>query len=236
MSAPRWPGCGPIGACAEPRKLSGCLCRRSTAQAVLSTVACVSGGILATEQVLALLDVCATDSPSGLRARALIVVPWRGGLRLAEMLALGPDDLDVARGTLAVTGGGVPPRVVQLDRGATGVLEAWSRARAERVREPGPLFCTLRGGGLDASYVRRELRAIAQRAGVAEPVSPEVLRRSLAVELAGEGYSLSEIRAQLGQANLRSVAAYLRDAGAGPDDPARLAQRPWPGDPGETGL
>ncbi len=236
MSAPRWPGCGPIGACAEPHKLSGCLCRRSTAQAVLSTVACVSGGILATEQVLALLDVCATDSPSGLRARALIVVPWRGGLRLAEMLALGPDDLDVARGTLAVTGGGVPPRVVQLDRGATGVLEAWSRARAERVREPGPLFCTLRGGGLDASYVRRELRAIAQRAGVAEPVSPEVLRRSLAVELAGEGYSLSEIRAQLGQANLRSVAAYLRDAGAGPDDPARLAQRPWPGDPGETGL
>jgi site-specific recombinase XerD len=97
------------------------------------------------------------------------------------------------------------------------------------------LFCTLRGGGLDASYVRRELRAIALRAGVREPVSPEVLRRSLAVELAGEGYSLSEIRAQLGQANLRSVAAYLGGAGAGPDDPARLAQRRWPGEAGETG-
>ncbi len=236
MSAPRWPGCGPIGARAEPWKLlSGCLCRRSAAQAVLSAVAGVSVGILATEQVLALMDVCAMDSPSGLRARALIVAPWRGGLRLSEMLALGPDDLDVARGTLEVTGGGVVPRVVALDRGATAVLEAWRRARAECVRRPGPLFCTFRGGGLDASYVRRELRAIALRAGVGEPVSPEVLRRSLAVELAGEGYSLSEIRAQLGQANLRSVAAYLRDAGAPPDDPTRLAQRPWPGDPTKPG-
>jgi integrase len=95
-------------------------------------------------------------------------------------------------------------------------------------------LCTWRGGGLDGSYVRRELRAIAQRAGVREPVSPEALRRSLAAELAGEGYSLSDIRAQLGQASLRSVAAYLPDAAPGPDAPTRLAQRPWPGRPADV--
>lgn len=227
MIAPRWPECGRIGARAEPKELPGCLCRPGAAQAVLSIVAGVSAGILSTEQVLALLDACGTDSPSGLRARALIVAPWRGGLRLGELLALQPEDLDADRGTLAVRGPAA--RVVQLDAGAAAVLDAWRRARAQRVRETAPLLCTWRGGGLDGSYVRRELRAIARRAGIREPVSPEVLRRSLAAELAGEGYSLSDIRAQLGQANLRSVAAYLPDAAPGPDAPARLAQRPWPG-------
>jgi site-specific recombinase XerD len=139
----------------------------------------------------------------------------------------------VAKRSLACLAG-MSTRVVQLDAGAAAVMDAWRRARAQRVREPGPLLCTWRGGGLDGSYVRRELRAIALRAGVREPVSPEVLRRSLAAELAGEGYSLSDIRAELGQANLRSAAAYLPDAAPGPDAPTRLAQQLWPGRPADV--
>jgi site-specific recombinase XerD len=38
----------------------------------------------------------------GFRLRALIVVLWRGGLRIREALALGEHDLDHRRGSLLV--------------------------------------------------------------------------------------------------------------------------------------
>ncbi len=48
----------------------------------------------------ALLAACSRGAPTGIRNRALIVLLWRGGLRVSEALALKPDDLDPAAGLL----------------------------------------------------------------------------------------------------------------------------------------
>src|SRR4051794_14200084 len=45
------------------------------------------------------------DDRHGARLRALIVVLWRGGLRIQEALALGERDLDPRRGSLLVRSG-----------------------------------------------------------------------------------------------------------------------------------
>jgi site-specific recombinase XerD len=45
------------------------------------------------------------DDRHGYRLRALIVVLWRGGLRIQEALALGERDLDPTRGSLLVRNG-----------------------------------------------------------------------------------------------------------------------------------
>ena len=45
------------------------------------------------------------DDRDGYRLRALIVVLWRGGLRIQEALALGERDLDPTRGSLLVRNG-----------------------------------------------------------------------------------------------------------------------------------
>jgi hypothetical protein len=45
------------------------------------------------------------DDRYGFRLRALIVVLWRGGLRIQEALALGERELDPARGSLLVRSG-----------------------------------------------------------------------------------------------------------------------------------
>jgi site-specific recombinase XerD len=47
----------------------------------------------------------ASDDPHGYRLRALVVVLWRGGLRVAEALSLGEGDLDRRRGSLRVRNG-----------------------------------------------------------------------------------------------------------------------------------
>src|SRR5271165_3160648 len=47
----------------------------------------------------------AGDTPDGLRLRALIVVLWRGGLRIQEALSLIESDLDPRRGSILIRRG-----------------------------------------------------------------------------------------------------------------------------------
>ena len=56
------------------------------------------------EEIVAVMREASEDR-HGDRLRALIVVLWRGGLRVAEALALGERDLDPRRGSLLVRGG-----------------------------------------------------------------------------------------------------------------------------------
>ena len=86
----------------------------------------------------------AGDAPHGLRARGLIVVLWRAGLRIHEALALSEADLDARRGSVLVRRGkGGRRREVGMDDWAWEQLEHWL---ADRVGLPvGPLVCVLTG-------------------------------------------------------------------------------------------
>jgi integrase len=53
------------------------------------------------EEIIAVMRQ-ADDNRHGWRLRALIVVLWRGGLRIQEALALAEPDLDPRRGSLLV--------------------------------------------------------------------------------------------------------------------------------------
>jgi site-specific recombinase XerD len=71
------------------------------------------------------------------------------------------------------------------------------------------LFCTLQGEALCPSYVRALLPRLAEKAGLRKRVSAEVLRRTLAAELAQEGYPLRVIQAQLGHVHGTTTERYL---------------------------
>src|SRR5215210_983376 len=56
------------------------------------------------EEIIAVMRETGDDR-HGFRLRALIIVLWRGGLRIPEALALGERDLDPRRGSLLVRNG-----------------------------------------------------------------------------------------------------------------------------------
>ena len=153
------------------------------------------------------------DDRHGFRLRALIVVLWRGGLRIQEALALGEHDLDPARGSLLVRNGkGGRRREIGMD--AWG----WEQLRpslAARVEMPiGPLFCVIdgptRGRHWSSANVRVEFRRLAAQAGIRRRFAPHQLRHAHAVELAREGVALNVIQRQLGHANLGTTSIYLQ--------------------------
>jgi integrase len=82
-----------------------------------------------TEEVIAVMRCCG-DGRHGDRARGLIVVLWRAGLRIQEALDLAELDLDPRRGSVLVRcGKGGRRREVGMDDWGFEQLEPWLRAR-----------------------------------------------------------------------------------------------------------
>jgi site-specific recombinase XerC len=92
------------------------------------------------DEIVAVMRQTPTDR-HGLRLRALIVVLWRGGLRIQEALSLIESDLDARRGSILVRRGkGNKRREVGMDAWAWGDhLAPWLACRVELP--VGPLFC-----------------------------------------------------------------------------------------------
>ncbi len=153
------------------------------------------------------------DGRHGARLRAVIVVLWRGGLRIQEALALSERDLDSHRGSILVRRGkGGRRREVGMDEWGFEQLRPWL---AERERLPvGPLLCVIdgptRGRPWSAAGVRVEFRSLAARAGVRRRFAPHQLRHAHALELAREGVPLNIIQRQLGHASLGTTSIYLQ--------------------------
>jgi site-specific recombinase XerD len=155
----------------------------------------------------------AGDDRHGRRLRAIVVVLWRGGLRVQEALALTEHDLDPRRGSVLVRcGKGGRRREIGMDAWGWEHLRPWL---TDRVELPvGPLFCVIdgptRGRPWASAAVRVEFRRLATQAGVRRRFAPHQLRHAHAVELAREGVPLNIIQRQLGHANLGTTSIYLQ--------------------------
>jgi Phage integrase family len=139
--------------------------------------------VLPPEDVRTLLASYGT-SPHDLRDRALIVLLYRAGLKLIEVIGLGRPDYDRRAGTLRVAARpGVPERTESLDLQSRQALDAWMEARkTEGVSKSAPIFCVLLGNTknlpIGDAYVRELLKKRATKLDIEGRVHPEGLRRS----------------------------------------------------------
>ncbi len=148
----------------------------------------------------------------GDRARGLIVVLWRAGLRISEALHLHESDLEPCRGALLVREGkGGRRREVGMTTGAGSNCGPGWAGDLDAYR---PLFRVIdgptRGRPWAALAVRIQLRRLAAESGIRRRFAPHQLRHAHAVEMAREGVPLNVIQRQLGHANLRVTSIYLQ--------------------------
>ena len=171
-----------------------------------------------TEEIIAVMRCCG-DGLHGDRARGLIAVLWRAGLRIQEALDLTELDLDRRRGSVLVRRGkGGRRREIGMDDWGFEQLEPWLLAR--ETMPVGPLFCVIngrtRGRAWHPSAARAALRRRAAHAGVRRRFAPHQLRHAHALELLREGVPLNVIQRQLGHRNLGVTSIYLQ--GIDPDE------------------
>jgi len=110
----------------------------------------------------------------------------------------------------ASSGASVATIVTAVPYAATSVMMSPIALQSKRMARA-PIFCTLQGGRIDSSYVRRLLPRLARKAGIDRRVHAHGLRHTYAAELAREGTAINVIRDALGHTSLAVTDRYLRD-------------------------
>ncbi len=142
-----------------------------------------------------------------LRDRAMMEILYAAGIRVGELCALDLGDVDLARGTLTVTGKGDKQRTVPFGEPAARAIENWIGARDEVVAGEGrALFLGARGGRLDPRQARRIVHAATSEAGA--DLSPHGLRHTAATHMVEGGADLRVVQEMLGHASLGTTQIY----------------------------
>jgi site-specific recombinase XerD len=167
---------------------------------------------LTSAEVQAILDQCNTRYALPARNKALIMLLYRSGLRVSEVLSLRPSDVDFGSHSLRLLGtksGKAQTR--GFHPSADDALKLWIERRAELgIGNHGrKLFCTQAGGPLSDQYVRSMVKGLADKAGVDKRVHPHGFRHTFAKELREAGVPLEVIQKLLGHSSLRVTQIYL---------------------------
>lgn len=168
---------------------------------------------LSVAEVERLLDSCSTDTPVGLRDRALLESLYATGARVSEVLALSVDDLNAALegdGVLVVTGKGNKQRLVPLGAHAQDAIGAYLvRARPLFARGTSHAWLlNTRGGTLSRQSAWTAIKQAAERAGVEKEISPHTLRHSFATHLLEGGADVRTVQELLGHASVTTTQLY----------------------------
>ena len=164
--------------------------------------------LLRIDEVIRLLDGVPTDTPPGVRDRAMLETLYGGGLRVSELVGLNLDDLDLTQGLVRVRGKGRRERLSPVGPMALEWIGAWLPLRRPKVVQEKALFLNQRGTRLTARSVGRLLESHLLRGGLVNSASPHTLRHSFATHLLDRGADLRSVQELLGHRNLTTTQIY----------------------------
>jgi len=147
------------------------------------------------------------DDVTAVRDQAVVELLYGSGLRVGELCALGPGDVDLPRRQLVAWGKGSKQRQVPMSEPSVDAIEAWlayGRPSMATAQSPGDaLFLNKRGKRLTPRDVRRILDRRA-----ASPTHPHALRHTYATHLLDGGADLRAVQELLGHGDLSTTQLY----------------------------
>ena len=151
----------------------------------------------------------ATDDWIGARDRAVLLLMYGAGLRIAEALSLTAADLPLGE-TLRVTGKGGKQRVVPLLPLVRAAVADYAKRCPWPLAGREALFKGAKGGPLGQGMVQKAMAKARVALGLPSTATPHALRHSFATHLLGAGADLRSLQELLGHASLGSTQIYTK--------------------------
>ena len=157
------------------------------------------------DEVDALMKAAGQVGRHPLRDKALILVAYRHGLRVSELVGLKWDQINLKRAQMHVN---------RLKNGspATHPIEGDELRLLRRLQREYPdapfVFITERGGPLTRSTVSKLVARAGQNAGLPFPTHPHMLRHGTGFYLANKGVPTRTIQAYLGHKSIQHTVRY----------------------------
>jgi integrase/recombinase XerC len=150
-----------------------------------------------------------TDDWLGRRDRAMLELFYSSGLRLAELVGLDLNALNLASGEVRVTGKGSKTRIVPVGQAAQDALRIWMEHRVAVVAAAQKaLFVNARGQRISVRTVQERIKRWALTQGLSTHVHPHMLRHSFASHVLQSSGDLRAVQEMLGHASIASTQVY----------------------------
>lgn len=160
------------------------------------------------DQVSRLLDIH-DDSPVAIRDRAIMELFYSSGLRLAELVGLDLQDIDLKEQLVEVTGKGAKARRLPVGKFAKQALQQWLAIRPQMAAQDEiALFVGVRGRRINRGTIQRQLNSWSIAQGAPRNVHPHLLRHSFASHLLESSGDLRAVQELLGHANISTTQIY----------------------------
>jgi len=167
--------------------------------------------VLDGSDVDALMAAPDRSHPRGLRDAAMLELLYATGLRVSELLRLRLGDIHLDAGYLRCWGKGSKERVVPLGSQADAAVQRYlADGRPGLLRGPRSefLFVNRQGGALSRQGFWKRVKHYGIQAGIAQSLSPHVLRHSFATHLLENGADLRAVQLMLGHADISTTQIY----------------------------
>lgn len=158
---------------------------------------------LTESEVESLLKV-ARQGRYGVRDHLMVLMAFRHGLRVSELVDLKWSDIDFKAGTIHV-------RRLKGSKDSTHYLEGdeLRPLRALQRAATGPfVFTSERSGPISAAGFRKQLARWGEAAGLGFPVNPHMLRHACGYALANRGMDTRSLQAYLGHVSITHTVRY----------------------------
>lgn len=174
---------------------------------------------LSLSEVESLLSSVVGEDSLALRDRALLEFLYATGARISEACDLNLDDLDLNARVVRLFGKGSKERVVPFGRTAESHLRAYLSLGGREMLAPEfwarrgdreAVFLTNKGRRLNRQKAWHIVRDAGVSAGIAQELSPHVLRHSCATHMLEHGADLRIVQEMLGHATISTTQIYTR--------------------------
>lgn len=160
---------------------------------------------LTPDEVQRLIKAAGQAGRNGHRDATMVLVAFRHGLRVGELVGLRWDQVHFDTGELSV-------RRSKRGKPATHPIDGQELRDLRRLRRgsiASPyVFVSEAGGPIDPSVFRKVVKRASERAGIGLPVHPHMLRHATGYYLANRGVDTRTIQAYLGHVNIQHTVRY----------------------------
>lgn len=161
------------------------------------------------QNLAATVEDSAAEEWIGARDRAVLLLMYGAGLRIAEALSLKGSDLPLGE-TITVAGKGGKQRVVPILPIVRAAVADYQARSPWPLEANEPLFRGAKGGPLGQGMVQKAMARARLALGLPSSATPHALRHSFATHLLGAGADLRSLQELLGHASLGSTQIYTK--------------------------
>lgn len=166
--------------------------------------------VLTKDEIAKMIDSIETDTPLGLRNKAMIETLYASGMRISELIGLKLADIHLREKYIVVIGKGNKERMVPLgDMAITALRNYLEKGRVHLAIKGGSyVFYNYQGSPISRQSLYKMIVKLAIDNGITKEISPHTIRHSFATHLLEGGTDLRVVQELLGHEDISTTQIY----------------------------